>query len=111
MRFEKIINSNDIEKLENLKDLKQLNEEIIKEAYSLFCMDFVNQLKEDYRFTFELNRNPIDEDKKEFEPLLKFSIDLPRRKKKKELPFKKISIKHTQVEPFNTDIKIKAGEK
>jgi hypothetical protein len=112
VRFEKIISCEEIKDLKKVKELKDINEEIIEKAYSLFCIDFVNQLKEDYRFNFEFNKNPIDEDEKEFHPLLKFSIDLPRRKKKKDLPLQRIFVQHSQVDPFNTDIKdIKAGEK
>lgn len=105
MRFEKIININDINKIDKIENLNQIDQEIIKKAYSLFCIDFVNQLKEDYRFSFELNKNPIDKEEKEFSPFFRFSIDMPRRKKKKGLPIEKISIKHAKVEPFNTDIK------
>lgn len=105
MVFEQRINlKNYVQNSKEIKNVKDLNSVLLENLYNNFCKAFVDQLREDYNFKIELIEIDVTEDK-DNEVLLKFSIDMPRRKKKKEKEFKRISIKHAKVEPFNTDKK------
>ncbi len=104
MVFEQRINlKNYVQNSKEIKNVKDLNSVLLENLYNNFCKAFVDQLREDYNFKIELIEIDVTEDKDN--EVLKFSIDMPRRKKKKEKEFKRISIKHAKVEPFNTDKK------
>lgn len=82
---------------EKIEDLSKVNKEIINKAYSLFCIDFVNQLKKDFNFNVALYTDET--------LFFDFEIDLPRKRKKAVHDHVRNLIKQAQIDPFNTDIK------